>query len=128
MEFDREEADDYHALREERENAFSSEPMPTRYSLRSLLMLVVPLAILSLMFRWMMESGFTKSILPALVFGAGMGSVLQFMAGLMSLALGRSDENRGYYWEWIKSCIYGGLVGSLGMMLLAFLDWWVTKD
>lgn len=126
MDHDQQETYDRCGLREERERVLSSEPMPTRYSLRSLLMLAVPVAVLSLTLRWMMESGFTKIILPVLAFGASLGAVIPSVMGFMCLALGSLDKNRGYYWEWIKSCIYFGLVGSLAVVSVAFLEWWIA--
>jgi hypothetical protein len=127
MDFEREEAYDHVGLREEREDAFSSEPMPTQYSLRSLLMLAVPVAILSLTFRWLHEHNYLHIVWGVGLMGAITSVTIVIMLGGFSYVLGRKDENDRFLRIWFWYCLSAVFYGGLGSACLMAVLCWMSK-
>jgi hypothetical protein len=126
MDFDRE-ANNQLSLREEREDAFSSEPIPTQYSLRSLLMLAVPVAILSLAYRWLLEHTHLHIVWGAGLMGAITSVTMTIMLGGFSYVLGRKDVNDRFLRIWFWYCLLAVFYGGLGWACLIAVLCWISK-
>jgi hypothetical protein len=127
MEFDRQKAYDQLGLREERENEIYSErPLRMQYSVRTLLLLVVPISILASAFRWLIESGYIIMLLPTFLLGAAFGGSMAFSLGFWSFVLGTPDGNNRFFWDWVKYVFWGALYSGVVITSLFVLFAWLV--
>jgi len=124
MNFHREEAYDHRALREERE----VKPARPQFSLRTLLLVVVPVAILSLLLRWLMDHGLALYVIRAGMTGALMGLAMALTFALLFYPYGKPNEKRSYLlsWSWYGFC--AGVYGRLHCACLLGLTYWFSKS
>ena len=128
MDFDQPEASSQQALHEER-NAPSrpNQPPRFRYSLRALLLLFVPVAILAFMFRWLHDNGHAHKVWHAGVLGAVWGVVvLAIWRGISFLVRDPKEPNEPLLQDF-RTIFLAAFLGGLGAACFLALLLWAAK-
>lgn len=98
-----------------------------RYSLRTLLLMFVPVAILAFMFRWLHDHGHIRKLWYAGFAGAFWGVFLLAIGRGLSLLVRDSKEPNEPILQDFRTIVLAALVGGVGVASLLSLLLWAAE-
>jgi hypothetical protein len=107
--------------------AKSKPPIPLRFSLRALLLLFVPVAILLLTYRWLHEHEYTRKVWHAGLLGVFWGIfVLAIWRGFSYLIRDPNEPNEPSIQD-MRTIFLAALLGGFGSASFLALLLWAAK-